>query len=244
MLAVLALLTFFFFISLDYVLNRRREEREAQLPAPHPADLREVFPLTSEPVWVAGYEMPEHLHYHSGHTWVRVLSPDLAAVGVDDFARRLMGKADHIRVPRPGTEVVQGAPGFTIASGPRLAAFSSPVGGSVVEVNPEIERRPEVCSADPYGRGWLFKVRTSHLAANLRNLLGGRLARKWMEDAREQLELRLMALSGSVLQDGGEPAPDFAAHLDPADWNELAETFLLSVAEPTDPSAGGHRKAA
>ena len=51
-----------------------------------------------------------------------------------------------------------------------------------------------------------MKVKAPNLASNLRNLLSGRIARKWMEDSREALELRLMAFSGSVLQDGGEPA--------------------------------------
>ena len=54
----------------------------------------------------------------------------------------------------------------------------------------------------------------------------GSLARRWTEDARENLELRLMALSGSVLQDGGEPAPDFPERLDRADWHDLAERFF------------------
>ena len=238
MLAVLALLTFVFFISIDYVLTRRREEREARLPALQHAEITRDVAVTPEPVWVAGYQLPEHLHYPRGHTWVRVLAPDLAVVGVDDFARRLMGRADTVGLPQPGSKVVQGGQGFTLASGPRAAAFASPVGGSVVEVNPEILHRPDLCNADPYGRGWLFKVRTSQLAANLRNLLSGRLARRWIEDAKEQLELRLMALSGSVLQDGGEPAPDFAEHLQPGDWNDLAETFLDSIAGNHDPAIG------
>ena len=49
-----------------------------------------------------------------------------------------------------------------------------------------------------------------------------------MEDTREALDLRLMALSGSVLQDGGEPVRDFARHLDDADWRRLVAEFLLT----------------
>ena len=69
---------------------------------------------------------------------------------------------------------------------------------------------------------------STNLAASLRNLLSGSLARRWVEDAKEQLELRLMALSGSVLQDGGEPAPDYAEHVPTDDWKRLVEQFLLT----------------
>ena len=74
----------------------------------------------------------------------------------------------------------------------------------------------------------MLKVKAPQLASNLRNLLSGRLARKWMEDSREALELRLMALSGSVLQDGGEPASDLSHHLPKADWERLVHEFLLT----------------
>jgi hypothetical protein len=110
----------------------------------------------------------------------------------------------------------------------RDARFVSPVEGEVVAVNTELRANPALATSDPYGRGWVMKVRAPHLAANLRNLLSGRLARRWMEDAREALDLRLMALSGSVLQDGGEPVADFARHLPTEDWRRLVREFLLT----------------
>ena len=58
--------------------------------------------------------------------------------------------------------------------------------------------------------------------------MSGSLARKWMEDSREQLDLRLMALSGSVLADGGDPAHDFGDHVDADEWKGLVEKFLLT----------------
>ena len=85
----------------------------------------------------------------------------------------------------------------------RSAAFLAPVEGEVVEVNKELRKNPALATEDPYGRGWVLKLRANDLATNLKNLLSGRMARRWMEESREALELRLMALSGSVLQDGG-----------------------------------------
>ena len=177
---------------------------------------------------MSGYELPERLYYHPGHMWARVLAPDTVAVGIDDFGRRLSGPATGLALPAVGTWLRQGAKAVTVSSDSRKAELLAPVEGEVVEVNRDVKRDPSVATADPYGSGWLFKLRSGALAANLRNLLSGSLARRWTEDAREQLTLRLMALSGSVVQDGGEPHKDFARQLDLADWNELARHFFLS----------------
>jgi len=231
MTVTLALLTFLFFVGLDYVLHVRKAKQPAEEPAPaqQPATSPAVAPaIVPKPVYVGGYELPDGLHYHRGHTWARVVSPDTAVVGVDDFARHLVGRVKRVRPPRVGSWMRQGAHGGTLRCEGREADLIAPLEGEVIEVNDEARRDADAVNEDPYGRGWLYKVRTANMAANLRNLLDGTTARRWTEDAREQLELRLMALSGSVLQDGGEPAPDFADHLDPDEWRALAGEFLLT----------------
>jgi glycine cleavage system H protein len=228
MAATLAVVTFLFFVGLDYLISRRKAASAAEVPAtPAPESGLDPIPAL-EPVWVAGYQMPEQLHYHRGHTWARVVSPDTVAIGVDDFARRLIGRAGAVEVPEVGAWVRQGGPGARLGVNGRQAGVVAPVEGEVVEVNHELAENPGLATDDPYGRGWLYKVRTGNLPANLRNLLNGSLAHRWMEDAREQLEVRLMALSGSVLQDGGEIATDFADHLEDKDWKVLTERFLLT----------------
>jgi glycine cleavage system H lipoate-binding protein len=207
------------FILADYALSRRQEATEAGVLVPDSAP---------EPVWVAGYQVPDGLHYHRGHVWVRPAGHSSVLVGLDDFARRLTGTAREVKLPALGDWLIQGGPGFDVRVDGRDARLVSPVEGEVVAVNTELRANPALATSDPYGRGWVMKVRAPHLAANLRNLLSGRLARRWMEDAREALDLRLMALSGSVLQDGGEPVADFARHLPDEDWNRLVREFLLT----------------
>jgi len=63
----------------------------------------------------------------------------------------------------------------------------SPVDGEVVAVNQEVLRSPGILSRDPYGAGWLLKVKSDRLAADTRNLLSGKLARDWMETSLENL---------------------------------------------------------
>lgn len=229
MAALLAIFTFAFFVTLEVVLARRAARRQTAVPAPAPARPFGVpMPAAVEPVWVAGYEFPEDLHYHQGHTWARAVGPDTVAVGMDDFASQLAGPAQRLEVPDAGSWVQQGGDAFRVDANGRSAHLVSPVDGEVVEVNPELRSDPTLSTKDPYRRGWICTVRVPGLAANLRNLLSGRMARRWIEETRDQLELRLMALSGTVLQDGGEPARDFARHLDTADWKVLVENFLLT----------------
>ncbi len=226
MVVLLVLLSFIMFLTADWAVQRfraRAPDAANGAAAPSP----DLVPAL-EPVFVAGYQLPEDRHYHRGHAWVRVVSPDTVVVGIDDFARRLTGRADALKLPAIGAWLEQGSAAFSVKSGGRNARFVAPVSGEVVEVNRAVAETPSLATDDPYGRGWLFKVRSSALVANLRNLFSGNLARRWTEDARGALEMRLMALSGSVMQDGGEPTQDFAEHLPPEEWKRLAATFLLA----------------
>ena len=114
--ALLAIATFALFLLIDYLLTRRAAAREgaaqtapAAQPAPAPA-LVKTEPRP-EPVWVAGFDMPEQLHYHRGHVWARVVGPDTAAVGIDDFGRRLLGTAEGVELPKVGSYIRQGGKG-------------------------------------------------------------------------------------------------------------------------------------
>ncbi|MHC4960198.1 MAG: glycine cleavage system protein H [Planctomycetota bacterium] len=219
MLALLTILTFVVFIALDYFLYYRKS-KVVKAAAPEPVTLAPVL-TAAEPVWVAGYEMPQDLHYHPGHVWARALNSEVVEVGMDDFARRLVGGVDKVKLPHVGDWMTQGSPAFDVKVGDRTAHLVSPVSGEVVDVNDGVD------ADEPYRRGWFCRIRNAALADNLRNLLSGGLAARWMEDARKRLEVQLMALSGTVLQDGGEPAPDFARHLEKTEWRDLAEDFLL-----------------
>ena len=226
MTVILFLLTLTIFLTIDYFISRRRAPAVARVqqsaaemvPAPAPA----------EPVWVGGYQLPEGLRYHPGHMWVRALSPDTAAIGIDDFARRLIGRAESVTVPEPGSRLTAGRPTFRMNTHAGGANLVAPLSGEVIDVNPQLETHPDLVTDEPYGRGWLCNIKSHDLAAGLRNLLSGSMARRWTEDSRERLGMQLVALSGSVLQDGGEPVADFAHHLPADDWKRLTREFFLN----------------
>jgi len=222
MTALIVLMIFAFFLTLDSLRHRKTEGAAlAAAPAAEPGA------FVPEPVWVAGYQMPEDLCYHRGHTWVRQTGPDTAVIGLDDFARRLVGPADAVGLPAAGAWLRQGAKAVLLGlEGGREVELRSPVEGEVIETNPIMTGQPGLATSDPYGRGWLFKVRTSELGRNLSNLISGSLARRFMEDSKERLQHQLMALSGTVMADGGEPVADFARHLPEEDWRHLVNELL------------------
>ena len=101
-MTVLLVLAFFVaLITMDYMVTRRRMARESQALA------AAAIPAV-EPAWVAGYQMPETLYYHRGHTWARPLDAHTVVIGVDDFARRLIGPAATVKAPSRGDWVHQG----------------------------------------------------------------------------------------------------------------------------------------
>lgn len=230
MSVLLMIFVFVLFISLDLIVSRRRARRHGEQPVHAESEAQPVVVAapSAEPVWVAGYKMPQELHYHRGHTWARFLDAETVLIGLDDFARKLLGKASKWTLPQVGAVVQQGATGFRAGVNDREADFLAPVDGQVLRVNTDLEREPNLATDDPFGRGWVMQVRATQPARDRNNLLSGTLAGRWMEDARERLEWQLMALSGSVLQDGGEPAEDFAEHLSPDEWKKLVGEFLLT----------------
>ena len=112
----------------------------------------------------------------------------------------------------------------------------SPVSGEVLEINEQVVNSPSVVAEDPYGQGWLMKVRTPQPKAALANLLSDRLAGAWYDEVEEELGSLMQGHLGTVLQDGGIPVSGFARELAGDRWPELAARFLLTT-DSSEPQA-------
>jgi glycine cleavage system H protein len=182
-----------------------------------------IVPAISE--W---FNFPEErVYYHQGHSWAMPEGGDVVKVGIDDFAQKMVGKIDGIKLPKVGTEVTQGEKGWSLQVGSKKIDMLSPVDGKVVGINESLLKSPGSLNDDPYGRSWLMKVEAPGISANLKNLLTGKLARKWMEGVRENLLTRMNYNLGAVYQDGGVPVEGIARNLDRNKWAEIVEEFFL-----------------
>jgi len=101
---------------------------------------------------------PNDRKYTASHEWVQE-ADGLMVVGVSWFAQDSMGDVVHVELPEVGDTVDAGAAACEIESVKAVSDVYSPVSGEVVEVNEALEDEPETVNSDPYGGGWLFKVK-------------------------------------------------------------------------------------
>lgn len=101
---------------------------------------------------------PDDLRYSSDHLWVRLIG-DIATVGISDFAQDQLGKVIYVDLPAVGQAVSAGAEMGAVESAKSVSDLIAPVDGVVVEVNPALDETPSLLNDDPYGAGWVAKVR-------------------------------------------------------------------------------------
>lgn len=176
---------------------------------------------------VAGFFVPENAYYHPGHAWVRIDDKNVATIGMDDFAQRLVGNIDTIQLPGVGSNVRQGEKGWSLEVESRPIEMLSPIDGEVLAVNEEIMNSPAAVNADPYGKGWLMQIHAPRMSANVKNLLSGNLAKRWIEEARAHLLSMGGNNLGLVYQDGGLPVEGMAKSVNPDRWDTIAKEFFL-----------------
>ncbi len=106
-------------------------------------------------------DIPQDLKYIETHQWVRVADDGTATVGITDFAQDQLGDVVYIGVPDVGVTVNGGEEAGVAESVKSASDVFSPVTGEVLAVNEALEDEPEKVNEDPYGEGWLFRVRLS-----------------------------------------------------------------------------------
>ena len=103
---------------------------------------------------------PENLRYHAEHDWARIEGEE-ATIGITWFAQDSLGELVHFEPPEVGATVSQGAACGEVESVKAVSDVIAPLSGEVLEVNQKAVDEPETINEDPYGEGWLVKVRLS-----------------------------------------------------------------------------------
>jgi len=104
--------------------------------------------------------LPEDLKYTKSHEWVR-LEDGTATVGITEHAQDELGDVVFVELPESGTTFEAGDSFGAVESVKAVSDLYAPVGGEVVEVNEALDDAPEKINEDPYGEGWILKLRTS-----------------------------------------------------------------------------------
>jgi glycine cleavage system H protein len=102
-------------------------------------------------------ETPGNLRYTSDHEWVRD-DGEVLVIGITSFAQEQLGDVVYIDLPSAGAEVEQGQACGEVESTKSVSDLFAPVSGTVVERNEDLDDRPELVNADPYGEGWMVSI--------------------------------------------------------------------------------------
>ena len=114
---------------------------------------------------------PDDLKYLASHQWGRREADGTVTVGITDYAQDQLGDVVFVDLPAAGSGLSQAGSAGVIESVKTASDLFSPVAGEIIALNPQLADQPEIVNEDPYGQGWLFKVRPSSLEADWGQLL-------------------------------------------------------------------------
>ena len=106
---------------------------------------------------------PDNLRYTKEHEWVRI-EGDEAVIGITSFAQGELGDIVYVEIETVGQELESGAVFGTVEAVKTVSDLFLPVSGSITEVNPQLNSNPELVNSDPYGEGWMVRMKVKDLA--------------------------------------------------------------------------------
>lgn len=117
------------------------------------------------------YVIPDELYYTEEHEWMKVQKDGSVLVGVTDYAQKSLHDIVYVELPDVDSEVEYMEVIGALESVKAVSDMNSPISGEVIEVNEELLDSPEIINEDPYGKGWIAKIKPSDLQGDLLNLM-------------------------------------------------------------------------
>ncbi len=130
---------------------------------------------------IDGYDLPEDLYYTKDHTWARVEDDGTVTIGLDAFGAKAAGTIEFIDLPMEDDEFEIGEAFGSLESAKWVGGLLMPVSGTVIEVNEDVEDNLSILAENPYGEGWLIKVKPTNLKDDLKVLTHGTDVGPWLK---------------------------------------------------------------
>jgi glycine cleavage system H protein len=127
------------------------------------------------------YNTPQDCLYNKSHEWVRV-DGDQVIIGISDYAQHALGDVVFAELPDLGRTLSKGESFGVVESVKAASDVYAPVSGEVIEINESLLDTPETLNSDPYGEGWMIKLRASNLEADQSDLLDAAAYEQHVED--------------------------------------------------------------
>jgi len=126
------------------------------------------------------FKTPAELQYTKSHEWIKI-EGDSATVGISDYAQDSLGDVVYVELPDVGASYEAGQPFGAVESVKAASDLNMPVGGEVTEVNEPLLSQPELLNSDPYGDGWLIKIK---LAQGVGALMSAEVYEKYVDEIK------------------------------------------------------------
>ena len=186
---------------------------------------------TLEGIGANEFAIPGGVFISDGHAWASTFEDGTVRVGLDDFARRIIGKVESIELPNLGMTVQRGTPLFTVRQGRHSVPFLAPVSGRVIEVNSALAKHPEDLEATPYAEHWMCVLDAENLDAEIPALKIGKTAVAFFQEELERLTALTAKMNrrnpdGSTSPIGGEVYAGVLQDMDDRDFEMTVGEFF------------------
>lgn len=178
--------------------------------------------------------IPQGLFYSKNHTWAHLEKSGIADVGLDDFLLHITGDVKFSNLKKPGNFINKGELLADIDQNGKLLQIYSPLSGRIMNTNTMLYESPGVINEDPYGKGWIYKIKPSEWIAETDSYYLAEDAIAWSKKELERFK-DFMAVSMKkyspetsmvILQDGGELRDQPLSELPNEVWQDFQKSFL------------------
>jgi len=130
------------------------------------------------------YVVPNDLYYSKEHEWLRI-EGNQVVTGITDYAQKSLHEIVFVELPEVGKKVRQMETIGTVESVKAVSEIYTPASGEIIEVNEALTESPEMVNKDPYGEGWIAKLRPANLEEDLKNLMNAEKYEKYLKEIEE-----------------------------------------------------------
>lgn len=178
------------------------------------------------------FSIPGGVFINKNHTWLSINQEGIAKVGIDDFAKKLIGKIDAVELPNLGMNVKAGQPLFTVRQGNRSVTFNSPVTGKVSQVNTLLKENPGALEVTPYDKNWICALDTDKIDDEIKGLNIGKSAVKFFQDDIEKFKVITRDMLKSEKKEGeydeeGQIYVGQLEKLNDVNWQKVIAEFFI-----------------
>ncbi|MEI6681113.1 MAG: glycine cleavage system protein H [Bacteroidota bacterium] len=180
--------------------------------------------------------IPQGLLFNKNHTWTHLEKSGAASLGLDDLLLHLTGEVNFSALKKPGETIRRGDPIAEIGHQGKLLRIDSPISGKILQTNPTLGDHPGLLNEDPYGRGWIYKIKPTNWIAETNSCVVADEATLWstgeLDRFKDFLAHTMHKYSPEspsvILQDGGELSDHALAALPAEMWRDFQDQFLTT----------------